>query len=183
MTGFTHMLIGGAIGAASGNPFLTAPAAFAAHFVFDLIPHNDYIYYYWNRWKFIYLSPLALLQLFSGGVVILLFGLTHPNGLAILTGGFFGLLPDLITGSLVIFGHRNNFFNTLHHRLHFHGDLGERFYLRFAGGQLLDKNKENGNCRENWRRIKSTGWGNLGWGIELSIELVIVFLFLRFLLG
>lgn len=180
MTGFTHMLVGGAVGIATGNPLLVPVTAFASHFVFDLIPHDDYLYYYNNHWKYVYLSPFALAQLIGGGLLVLFLGWRHEAGFVFLLGSFFGVLPDLITGTLVITGHKDNFFNRLHHRLHNHTELGEVFYRRFAKGELLPKNgKEAG--QENWRRIKGTFWGNFGWGIELAFELVIVVLALKFI--
>ena len=38
----THAILGGAIGAATGNPFLAFFTGFISHFVLDAIPHWDY---------------------------------------------------------------------------------------------------------------------------------------------
>ncbi len=176
------MLIGGAVGVATGNPLLVPLTAFASHFVFDSIPHDDYLYYYNNNWRYVYLSPFALLQLIAGCLTILLLGWRHEASAALFIGSFFGLLPDLITGTLVITGHRDNFFNRLHSRLHNHSELGEVFYRRFAKGELLPKNGKEAS-QENWRRIKSTFWGNFGWGIELAFELFLVVLAVKFIVG
>ena len=43
MVGAAHIAAGAAIGIATKNPWIAIPAAFATHYVFDMVPHHEYM--------------------------------------------------------------------------------------------------------------------------------------------
>lgn len=194
MTSFTHLLAGGAVGAAAGSwmasawggvgvggtlsTLLTtlgvaALGGFLSHFIFDLIPHNDYLYYFKNNWRIVYLSPLSWFFLLSGGLAVSFLSWNHPQWLGIWTGAFFGLLPDLLTGGGKILGWPATPFDLFHLRVHGRRDLGERLYLKFSRDLLTGKD-ENGQKWDDFRKIRNSFWGKVGWGVELAVEILVI---------
>lgn len=201
MTSLTHLLVGGAVGAAVshwttstlggstslfGGSLVTLVAAalmgLLSHFAFDLIPHNDYLYYFKNKWRIIYLSPLSWAFLVGGGLAIFLLGWGKSNWLTIWTGAFFGLLPDVLTALNKIFGSGANRFDQLHWQLHGRRDLGEIFYRKWGGGVLVGRD-ESGHHWTDFNHVKASFWGKVGWGVELLAELGVVILSVKFLLS
>lgn len=203
MTSFTHLLVGGAIGTLVGSslgnggggmlgvPLVplggAALGGLLSHFLFDSIPHNDYLYYFKNNWRLIYLSPLSWAFLVGGGLAVLLLSWGHPQMLPIWTGAFFGLLPDLMTGLTRIFNFGPTRFDFFHWQVHGRRDLGERWYRQFsqdlpAGrqGPLTGKD-ENGQRWDDFARIKNSFWGKVGWGVELGVEVLVVGVAIYFL--
>jgi hypothetical protein len=174
MTGFTHLIVGAAAATYAPSFVLSPIYGLVSHFVFDAVPHDDYVYFHKNHWKIIYLSPTAIVPAFVGGLIVLVFGLQRPDGLSILMGAFFGILPDLLTGFWKIFGLKPSRFDRFHGWIHGNRDLGELFYKKVQKGTLLPKDSKCIGQRENWLRIKATSWGKFGWGIELFFELITI---------
>lgn len=185
MTSFTHLLVGGAVGAWVGKacgPVVgglgvtlggAALGGLLSHFLFDAIPHNDYLYYFKNNWKLIYLSPLSWVFLMGGGLAVLFLSWGRVQMLPIWMGAFFGLLPDMLTGGGKILGWPSTRFDIFHWRVHGRRDLGERLYLKFGANPLTGKD-ENGQRWDDFTRIKNSFWGKVGWGAELAVEVLVV---------
>lgn len=94
-----HSLLGGAVGAATGNPFLAAPAGAASHFATDLLPH-------WNpnfpfRSKTLYSFVIADFVVALG--LVAAFAVAFPDRPEIAVGAFCGTLPDIVLGIRFVF--------------------------------------------------------------------------------
>ena len=89
-----HSLIGGAIGAATGNPYAAAVLGTGSHFVGDLVPH-------WNPEVPIQSKPLYALVIADFMVaegLVVAFWFWFPNHPEVAIGAFCGTLPDIILG-------------------------------------------------------------------------------------
>ena len=182
MTGLTHLLVGGVIASRTKNVWLGMFFAFLSHFVFDFIPHNDYIYFYLNNWQIVYVSQVNIIILIIGGLLLL--WLVRGFSLAsfkIYLGAFFAVLPDISIGVGELFGFSYNFIDRVHMLLHTRWDLGELLFVRLTGGTLLHEPGSYLAWAENWHRISLSAWGNIGWGIEMAVELLVIVWAARFL--
>ena len=89
-----HSLLGGAIGAATGNPFLAAPAGAASHFATDLLPHWNPKFPFRSKALYSFVIVDFLVALGLVGVFAIIF----PDRPEIAVGAFCGTLPDIIMG-------------------------------------------------------------------------------------
>lgn len=167
------MAIGGAIAVKTKNPILALVGAFFSHFLFDAIPHNDYIYYYLNHWDFVYTSPVSLGILITGLIMLFLLGVHTKQKFILWAGGCIAALPDVISVFSQLLGISPTFFDTFSAWCHTNFDLGEYFYTTFEGGKLLPKTSA-ANALVNFSNIRTSYWGNIGWGLELVWELFVV---------
>lgn len=200
MTGLTHLLVGGALvgGAASGAAKRLSlmglsgrrlwvgavlAAAFFSHFVLDFLPHDDYIYFYLNNWTVVYTSLLNIILLIIGAGLLFFLVRGKTARAQIFCGAFFAALPDILTGGRELLGWPENLFDRLHYFFHVRFDLGELFYTRLAGGSLAVDSGSYWAWLENWQRIRVTFWGNLGWGIEAALEVLVILAAAKYLRG
>ena len=89
-----HSLVGGAIGAATGNPYAAAALGTGSHFVGDLVPH-------WNPefpFKGKALYALAIADFVIAEALVVAFWFWFPDRPEIAIGAFFGTVPDIILG-------------------------------------------------------------------------------------
>ena len=89
-----HSLGGGAVGAATGNPWIAVPSGAASHVLGDLVPH-------WNpefpfRSKALYAFVIA--DFVVAEALVVAFWFLFPDRPEIAVGAFFGTLPDIILG-------------------------------------------------------------------------------------
>jgi hypothetical protein len=93
-----HMLAGAAIGKLLRRPYLALPAAFASHFVLDMVPHSDT----YSLFGVHGLPPthlvigMAALDAAVGIALVLWLSRGQPNRTVILWAAFFGILTDLL---------------------------------------------------------------------------------------
>lgn len=89
-----HSILGAAVGAATGNPYLAAPAGVASHFATDVMPH-------WNPnfpFKSKLLYAAVIMDFVVAELLVVIFYVLFPERPEIAIGAFFGTLPDLILG-------------------------------------------------------------------------------------
>lgn len=89
-----HSLLGGAVGAATGNPWVAAPTGVASHVAGDLLPH-------WNPafpFKSKALYAFVIADFVVAEALVILFWLWFPDRPEIAVGAFFGTLPDIVLG-------------------------------------------------------------------------------------
>lgn len=177
MTSLTHLLVGGAVAGKTAQtklrPWIGLVLAFLVHFPFDAVPHNDYIYFYWNHWDFVYTSPVSLTLLGVGVLGLVVLGWKKKVRGWIWIGGALGALPDTLTGLSDMFGIGPTAFDRFHSWAHTTFDLGEFLYSTLGGGTILPKSSLE-NFAANFMAISQSGWGNLGWGIEVVGELLVL---------
>jgi hypothetical protein len=93
-----HMLAGGALGRVLRRPWLAYPAAFASHFVLDVVPHIDAHGLFGVPGGG--LTPpeavTGFADAFVGATVVALLAARQPVGRVILGGAVFGVLMDLV---------------------------------------------------------------------------------------
>ncbi|HEX6976743.1 MAG TPA: hypothetical protein VF185_00080 [Patescibacteria group bacterium] len=100
-----HVVVGAAIAAKVGNPFLAIPLAFGSHFLLDKVPHwnphlNTEIKKYGHvtkQSKELVIADVAL-SVLAGGLISWHAMPDVNQAFVILLGGFAGVLPDVIEG-------------------------------------------------------------------------------------
>jgi hypothetical protein len=94
MTGLNHAVTGALVAAFINEPLIALPAAFASHFVIDMIPHWNYRVPGGLRSKHVVMLADLILSI----VLISVFALnsTSVPGWQVLAGGFLGIAPDLM---------------------------------------------------------------------------------------
>ncbi len=112
-----HILAGAAIGSASRSYWLVAILALLSHFIFDVIPHAEYDLPALKRkikGRGMLFFDLAKIGVdFSIGFLIIIFLTKNYADLSyILTGMFFGILPDIFSFLGFVFDFR--FLKTLY---------------------------------------------------------------------
>jgi len=159
MTGTTHFITGSAIGKLSGNPFLAAALGFVFHFIMDLVPHWDYGYHFK---KTIPSFMLAALDPAIGIAVVvwIIIGrdLSQAVIINMLVGGFFCLLPDILSVFIKLLKIKR-----LKRLIIFHNKL-----------HWFTKNRPDAF---EWKEIKTTPWGIVA-GIAWQIPFVAFSLFI-----
>lgn len=99
-----HVMTGAAIGLATANPLLAAPAAFVSHFVLDSTPHFGAKGANFKKPKWFMLA--ATDSVISLGVYWYLVSAYPQHFWLITTGMFFAALPDLFYVPEVFWGKR-----------------------------------------------------------------------------
>lgn len=94
-----HSLLGGAVGAATGNPTLAIPAGAASHFATDVLPHWNPSFPFKSKrlYAFVIADFTIALALVPG------FYFAFPDRPEVAVGAFFGTLPDIILGIRFVF--------------------------------------------------------------------------------
>jgi hypothetical protein len=104
MITIAHVLVGGAVGLATGNPVAALVAGTASHFVLDMVPHLDvHPEAPRDEEDNIIFTPALYIQAFAdvliAAVIVCVFWVTYFDFPAItpfVIGAFGGFLPDLI---------------------------------------------------------------------------------------
>lgn len=181
MTILTHAAFGGLVGQqfSGGHLWLAAFLGFFSHFPLDLIPHNDYLYYYFRPQKNPYTSFVSRV-IFSLTVLLLLvaFNLSGEKGLASTIAAASAVLPDVLTGLLPTFKINFGFFNRLHHLLHHRLTLAEGGYNLWNRQNPVSRKTK---LAETFALIKSSPVARLGWFLETGAEFLFFLICLRFL--
>ncbi len=89
-----HAILGGAVGAATGNPYWAAPAGFASHLAGDVLPHWNPSFPFQSKRLYAFVIADFVLAL----ALVALFYILWPDRPEIAIGAFFGTLPDIILG-------------------------------------------------------------------------------------
>ena len=98
-----HILVGAAIGAKLGNPFLIVPAAYLSHILLDAFPHWEYSIDGLDERRYTKAFLHKILKVFLDlavgfSSVYFLARVVDPAILPFMAlGGFFGALPDGVT--------------------------------------------------------------------------------------
>lgn len=114
MISLNHVLAGTAIGLAVKQPALAIPLAFLSHFVLDTIPHFSYE---WPGWSF--RRIWAIDAVLSAITIVLLCAAAPDLALAIIAGGVFAELPDVLWlyENLVIKAKSQHWFFRFHRKI------------------------------------------------------------------
>lgn len=89
-----HSLLGGAIGAATGNPVAAAGLATASHFAGDYLPHWNPKFPVYSKKVYVFIVADFTLAL----ALVPIFYVLFPDQPEIAVGAFFGCLPDIVLG-------------------------------------------------------------------------------------
>jgi len=117
-----HLLVGGAIGTAIGNPFFAVPTAAASHFVLDGIPHLMGIVEVEDLDKKDVLFVLG--DVLIGLAILTFLSINNPLWEHLWVGAFAAVLPDFHHLAQVLFG--PDFlkrYTHLHLRFHYKKDI------------------------------------------------------------
>ena len=110
-----HSLLGGAIGAVTGNPYAAGPAAFVSHFAGDVLPHWNPSWPFRGRLTYAFVIGDFLLAL----ALVPLFWILFPDRPEIAVGSFFGCVPDIILAIyFVLKQHWLKWYVDFHSRVH-----------------------------------------------------------------
>ncbi|MCL5003807.1 MAG: hypothetical protein M1352_00890 [Patescibacteria group bacterium] len=180
MTVLTHAVIGGLAGSLAPNPFLSALFGFLSHFLSDIIPHNDYLYFYYGKPKNPYTSVINRIILGLTALYLLAIILSRPasSSLPIVLGSFFGILPDILTGLGQTFFKRETAFDKFHGLTHWRLALGEFLHNKLSRSEKIDRRDF---IVARFDQLKNSRWARLGWTAETAFELIVLFYCLRLL--
>ena len=122
-----HAIVGATIAIKIGNPFLSLPLAFLAHFLLDILPHwNPHIFTEMQATgkvskKSITIIALdAFLALSVGLFMALQYWPDTNRVIIILLGAFMGVVPDLVEAPYFFFHSKNKLLLKL---IHFQGGI------------------------------------------------------------
>lgn len=87
-----HILAGAALATQISNPVAIIPAALAAHYLLDAVPHWDYDIR--SSRKAAIVKVTADIALASTLIFYMIWNLAPEKQINILIGGFFGVMPD-----------------------------------------------------------------------------------------
>lgn len=110
-----HSLLGGAVGAATGNPYWAAPAAIASHFAGDIMPHWNFTFPIRSKaWYAISIADFVIAESLA-----VFFWFQFPDRPEIAIGAFAGTIPDIILGIRFVFNVRKlRWYERFHSALH-----------------------------------------------------------------
>lgn len=173
MTILTHTIIGSLVGAESPNLVVAAIGGIASHFISDVIPHNDYLYYFYKPSRNPYTSLVSKIILVATAAYLLsiIVFMPHKEAVPSLIGAVFAALPDVLTGLWVTLNWKPSLFDKFHSLTHNLPTIAEYLYNR--------KNQENRTLREdigpvNFEKMKTSRQAKFGWLIETGLELTIL---------
>lgn len=173
MTILTHTIIGSLVGAGSPNLVVAAIGGIASHFISDVIPHNDYLYYFYKPSKNPYTSVVSNIILITTAAYLLSIIVFMPYQKAVppLVGALFAIIPDALTGLWATLNWKPSLFDKFHSLTHKLPTIAEYLYDR--------KNPENKTLKEdigpvNFEKMKTSRQAKFGWLIETGLELTIL---------
>lgn len=183
MTLLTHALIGAGLSMSQKSLPEGFIFAFISHFLLDGLPHNDYIYFVFNKGnrKKTYTSLLSLLILILTVFAISILFLVTKNP-AIPTGAFAAALPDLLSAFSSEIKIKPTLFDKIHFMLHTKSSLAI-VLLQKIGKISLKRAETVEEARLNYKIISSNTWGKVGWAAELFLEIFILLLGLKMILA
>lgn len=181
MTILTHAALGGLAGIYSPNIYLSAVLGFVSHFVFDFMPHNDYIYFYFEKRENPYTSWTSRVILFFTLIYLISLFLFQPQAVALktLVGSLAAMIPDILTGTWSTLGWKSSWFDKIHYLTHKRLTLAEWVYDSVNSQNRLSRKDR---LTVNFGKIKNSKMTRLGWGLELLAEFSLL-LFCLFRLG
>lgn len=183
MTILTHALIGAGLSINQGSLPAGFIISFVSHFFLDGIPHNDYIYFAFNtrNQKKAYASFLSLLILILSVFIIMILFLITKN-IAVLTGAFAAVLPDLLSIYSNEIKIKPTLFDKFHFLLHTKFSLAE-ILLRRVGKASIETTTTTEEAERNYKIISGNTWGKIGWVTEFLLETLILILGLKMILA
>lgn len=130
-----HILAGAAVGSKIHNYWLVAVFSVLLHFILDIFPHKEYEIEGLKTGKLNrqFLKDMAkvLLDLFAGVAIVVYLGIKTPNIKYMLTGAFFGCLPDFLMAVYYIFHLRIlKYLENFHFKIHFFRNYPDSNSLR-----------------------------------------------------
>lgn len=180
MSILTHAIAGAALSLKTASLDQSLILGTLSHFFFDIVPHNDYIYFYFlkraEKSKSIYKTPISLLlSVTTLAIIGLIFYVSQDPKL--LVGAFGGILPDLVTAASSRFSSKPTPFDKFHNFIQKRRSLAGLFLENFQHLKIKPSGTFEGSFN-NYREIARTGWGRLGLTTELLIELAVLAFFL-----
>lgn len=176
MTILTHAVFGSLVGSQFDKPGAAAVAGFVSHFVLDLIPHNDYLYYHFQKSGnpyttvfsqitfFLTLTYLILIYVFGGGLPLS----------SSFWGALFALLPDVVTAANATLKRNPGLVDRFQRYTHRRESIGEYLHNKLSRGEKIKGGPAGPNTLRNFEVLQSSPWGKLGWIIETVIELTLL---------
>lgn len=174
MTALTHAVVGGRLSMSQSNPILAFGLSLLSHFLLDILPHNDYLYFSLpsRKGRIILFSPVSVSLTFTA--LLIIFSLFFwEKDYRVLTGALAGVLPDLITVALSKTGRADSLFNRLHSLIHKTSSLAQIFYQ----SSLTDPKKTEATAgvnEDNYRLFCQSTPARIGWCIEMGLELFVL---------
>lgn len=96
MTGINHAITGAVIAAATQQPALALPLAFASHFVLDSLPHFGFRANWQERSRHKILHKSILLADFFLLMILVIIFMIHSAPVVFYVSGFVAFSPDLV---------------------------------------------------------------------------------------
>jgi len=173
MTILTHTVIGSLVGAGFPNLAVAAFFGMASHFIFDVIPHNDYLYYFFRPSKNPYTSVTSkiILAVTAAYLLFIVLFMPRPQAVSSLVGAIFAIVPDALTGLWTTLGKAPSLFDRFHGLTHHRWTLAELFYNHAHPENKLLRVESGG---EGFIKMAPTNSARLGWLVEMSLELIIL---------
>lgn len=173
MTILTHTVIGSLVGVSLSNLGAAALGGFASHFIFDIIPHNDYLYYFYKPGPSPYASPISKVLLVITALYLLALALflPWPHKLTALLGGVLSIIPDALTGLWDALGKPPSLFDKFHGLTHERPTVAELLHNLENPGNRVAVNEK---LEVGFKKLKNSRWGQCGWALEMTVELIIL---------
>lgn len=173
MTILTHTIIGSLVGAQSPNLLVAAIGGIVSHFIFDVIPHNDYLYYFYKPNKNPYTSLVSKIILVTTIIYLLSIIIFMPQQKSVLslTGSVFAMLPDALTGLWSTLKWKPSLFDKFHGLTQERLTIAEYLYNLSNRGNKITRNDSGLRNVEKMRTSKAA-W--FGWLVEITLELTIL---------
>lgn len=173
MTILTHAAIGGLVGMYSPNIYVSSLLGFLSHFIFDFVPHNDYLYFFLEKRENPYTSWTSRIILVLTLIYLTSLFLFLPRELALRTllGSLSAMIPDVLTGAWRTLNWPPSRFDKIHHLTHLRLTVAERLH-----NQTHSENKISKKDRLplSFEKMKSSQPARIGWGLELLGELLLL---------
>lgn len=175
MTILTHVIIGSLVGARSPNFFVAAVGGIASHFIADIIPHNDYLYYFYKPSKNPYTSIISKIILFITVIYLLsiIIFMTHQRTALSLTGALFAILPDALTGLWSTLKWKPSLFDKFHGFTQERMTIAEYLYNFSNPGNKITRGD---GWLKNVEKMETSKVAWFGWLVEIFLELTIIWL-------
>jgi len=161
------------MGSQAPNLIVAAVGGLSSHFIFDAIPHNDYLYYFYKPKRNPYTSIVSKTVLVTTGIYLLSVVIWMPNQklMSSLIGSFFTFLPDALTGLWATLNLKLSPFDKFHILVHNHLTISEYIHNRLNPEDKINRSDEGPVNFKKMKKFKAV-W--FGWFLETSLELIIL---------